>query len=602
MVIITHKLPDVMRFTDEVTVLRRGRLAGHGATTGLSRGDLTPMMIGEPHAPARPERRGGQRPGGGAVTVGGVPYAATRRQSQALHVRVIPEEPLRNGCVPGMSVVDNLNLRQFDQNEFGNCRPRRGDAQWPHRARGIGGGRGPARDRRACARCGCRYSCCDAGTERPGAAMRIAIPASGAYWLRNTRLPDAPGLADLQIADGIVAAVAPAGAAPDGADLRGGQVWPCFVDVHAHLDKGHIWARAPNPDGTFAGALAAVAADRVNRTEADLRLRMEYGLRCAYAHGTAAICTHLDSQHVNAAACWRAFCAMRNEWAGRIALQAVSLCTLEAYDGDAGRALADQVADAGGILGGVTQLAGPLDAPLPDGFQARLDRLFELANARGLDLDLHVDESGDAGARALHEIARTALLRGFRNRIQCGHCCSLSVQPEAMQRKVIAAVAQAGIAVVTLPMCNMYLQNRVSGRTPRWRGVTLVHELRAAGVPVSVASDNCGDPFYQYGDHDMLEVVREATRILRLDHSPGWSAAAGATPARLMGLDMGRVQPGASADLVLFTARHSHELLARPQTDRIVLRRGRVLDATLPDPALLDGLAPAGTHTEVPTA
>ena len=169
MVIITHKLSDVMRFTDEVTVLRRGRMAGSGATSGLSRGELTAMMIGEPHAPARPERQGaagaavrlqvrglhtpgslgqtaldiadlevrahevvgvagvsgngqrellevlgGQRPGGGAVTVNGVPYTASRRQSQDLHVRIIPEEPLRNGCVPGMSVVDNLNLRSFD--------------------------------------------------------------------------------------------------------------------------------------------------------------------------------------------------------------------------------------------------------------------------------------------------------------------------------------------------------------------------------------------------------------------------------------------------------------------------------------------------------
>ena len=68
------------------------------------------------------------------------------------------------------------------------------------------------------------------------------------------------------------------------------------------------------------------------------------------------------------------------------------------------------------------------------------------------DIDLHVDESGEAGARALREIARTALRRGFRNRIQCGHCCSLSVQPEAFARETVAAVAEAGIAVVTLPM------------------------------------------------------------------------------------------------------------------------------------------------------
>ncbi len=428
--------------------------------------------------------------------------------------------------------------------------------------------------------------------------MRPAIPASGDYWLCRARLPEGQGLVDLHVADGVVAAVAPAGAAPGGVDLAGGQVWPCFVDVHTHLDKGHIWRRTPNPDGTFAGALAAVAADRPHWTEADLRLRMEYGLACAHAHGTAAIRTHLDSNHGNAANAWRMFRLLRDEWAGRIALQAASICPLETYDGEDGRALADQVADAGGVLGGVTHLGGAFDAPLPQGLQDRLDQLFALAEARGLDIDLHVDESGEGGARALREIARTAVRRGFRNRIQCGHCCSLSVQPEAFARETIAAVAEAGIAVVTLPMCNMYLQDRAPARTPRWRGVTLVHELRAAGVPVSVASDNCGDPFYPYGDLDMLEVLREATRILHLDHSSSWSAAVNAVPARLMGLDAGGIRVGAPADLVLFSARHPHELLARPQSDRVVLRRGRALEAALPDPALLDGVGPTHDTTK----
>ena len=32
-------------------------------------------------------------------------------------------------------------------------------------------------------------------------------------------------------------------------------VLPCFVDMHTHLDKGHIWPRAANPDGTFDGVV-----------------------------------------------------------------------------------------------------------------------------------------------------------------------------------------------------------------------------------------------------------------------------------------------------------------------------------------------------------
>jgi len=37
---------------------------------------------------------------------------------------------------------------------------------------------------------------------------------------------------------------------------------------------------------------------------------------------------------------------------------------------------------------------------LPPEFPGLLDLVFQLAMERGLDLDLHVDESGDGGARA----------------------------------------------------------------------------------------------------------------------------------------------------------------------------------------------------------
>jgi cytosine deaminase len=223
----------------------------------------------------------------------------------------------------------------------------------------------------------------------------------------------------------------------------------------------------------------------------------------------------------------------------------------------------------------------------------QLDRLFALAGERGLDLDLHVDESLDPTARSLRHIAQAALRHRFAGKILCGHCCSLAVQEPDEALRTLDLVAQAGIAVVSLPMCNLYLQDRTPGRTPRRRGVTLLHELAARGIPVAVASDNCRDPFFAYGDHDMLEVFREAVRIAHLDRPVGaWPRAVARTPAEVMGLfQRGRIAVGAPADLVLFRARSFSELLSRPQTDRIVLRAGRPIDTTPPDHRELDHLS-----------
>jgi cytosine/creatinine deaminase len=436
----------------------------------------------------------------------------------------------------------------------------------------------------------------------------VSLPGEDRYRIKNARVPvdlaselaaradaDRTAGCDIVVDGGRIAALPPSGAAPLAdlpvVDLDGGIVLPRFVDMHTHLDKGQIWARRPNPDGSFFGARSAVAADReANWRAEDVRARMDFSLRCAFAHGTGALRTHLDSIGPQTMISWPVFAEMRQTWKDRITLQAVALfpTDLAVDDEPQFRTIVNTVARHGGALGGITFLG---EAPGPK-LELALDRIFGLAAARSLDIDLHVDESTSPDARSLEHIALAALRHRFRGRVVVGHCCSLALVPDAELKRIIGLLGEAGIAVVSLPMCNMYLQDRSPGRTPRLRGVAPVLELDAGGIAVAVASDNTRDPFYAYGDLDMLEVFREATRIAQLDHSDRpWLRLLGSSPADIIGLPgHGRIAAGGPADLVLTRARTIQELISRPQTDRVVVVDGRAIDSTPPDYRELDRL------------
>ena len=219
------------------------------------------------------------------------------------------------------------------------------------------------------------------------------VPASPA-WSASVRVPAvlldnaAPGavdedglvLADLRLEAGRIAALVPSGTATrDGVvDLNGGQGWPCFLDLHTHLDKAHTWPRAANRDGTIETARSNTRSDTLASWSAeDIATRFDFALRCAYAHGTAAIRTHLDCfLPRQAEIAFRVFRVMRDRWAGRITLQAAALVPMDAYDGEDGPILADLVARSGGILGGIARRMGS-DAETAM-LDARLDRLLRV--------------------------------------------------------------------------------------------------------------------------------------------------------------------------------------------------------------------------------
>jgi cytosine deaminase len=427
------------------------------------------------------------------------------------------------------------------------------------------------------------------------------------YWISRARVPacflsapvagadadfDGALLLDILIDGDRLVAIAAAGAAPreDACiDAAGRMVWPTLVDMHTHLDKAQVIPRVM-PDGSFAGGRTGTVKDREFWSHDDLRRRMDFALRCSYVHGVSAVRTHIDSFPELAERSWEVFRELRAKWAGRVALQGVSLFTLDLLRTDYGVKIADLTAASGGVLGGVTRAAGKDHVGTLDDTDALLDRLLALAAERGLDVDLHVDESADLTAFSLPRIAAAVIRNRFAGRLVCGHCINLALQPEEVARRTIELCAEARLNVVTLPAVMMYLQDREPRRTPRWRGVTLVHEFKQAGVPVAIGGDNVRDTWNAYGDHDMVEAFRQSVLILQLDHPFGDAPTmAGAIPGEIIREpSAGRLAVGGPANLIAFSARTLNELMCRPQSDRVVLNRGRPVRDKLPDYAELD--------------
>ena len=430
----------------------------------------------------------------------------------------------------------------------------------------------------------------------------MIIPTHQRFILINARVPaelvqaapvnaktDSEGalLLDVLIDQGKVMGLFPAGTAPQTSaciSLDGRHLWPAFVDMHTHLDCGQAMPRV-RPDGTIHTGFSLTAMDWERWTDEDMALRMEFGLQCAHVHGVSAIRTHVDSETLALSQRgYRVFDQLRRKWTGRVELQGVTIAAMEAWIGEQARGLADLTASMGGILGGVTDTLERGTNGTYDTLGLALDHLFALARERGLDVDLHVDQTEDVSVFTIPEIAKSRLRSGFQGRVVLGHCVNLSLQPPEVIESTLALAKEADLAFVSMPTPMMYLMDRKAGRTPRWRGVTAANEIRAAGLPLAIGGDNCRDAWYPYGDHDMLDTLKQAIRIFQADEPlTGSLAMASRVPADLIGRpDLGRLGLGLPANLVIFSARSLNVILSRDQGDRIVLSQGKQVTDTLP--------------------
>lgn len=374
---------------------------------------------------------------------------------------------------------------------------------------------------------------------------------------------------DLTLQDGRIASIRPS------AEPAQGLLLSAPVEAHAHIDKNYTVEETGGAQGDLFSAIRRMEVHRASWNGATLRPRMERALQEAWRFGTRALRTHLDWGRPEAPASLAVLEALRDAWQGRIELQFVALTPLDVYaDEDAGARIAREVQRAQGVLGAFVYRNADL-AP-------KLRRVFALAVQHGLRLDFHVDEGLDVEARGLRQIAELTLEHGLQGRVVCGHACSLSVQPEDEALETLALCARAGLHLIALPSTNLYLQGAWD-RTPVPRGLTRLHEARAAGLGLSLATDNVQDAFYPYGGYDLLDTFSLGVQAAHLAPALDWIDTVTTGPARALGLDWdGRLYEGAPADLLWLQARHEYELIGPRGRARRVIRAGRMIEEKHP--------------------
>jgi len=383
---------------------------------------------------------------------------------------------------------------------------------------------------------------------------------------------------DVRIDGATVADVAPAGTLaprPDDEvhDLAGHHLLPAPAEPHAHLDKALTSHRAPNATGDLAGAIVAIRQISEGFTHEDL---VDRATRAAYeylANGTTAIRTHADVGAHAGTRHARALVEVREALAGLVDVQVVALASAPWAPGEAelNARLLEEAVDLGvDLVGGAPHMWADR--------AAGLELSFEVAQRRGLPLDLHTDETLDPTAQGLLHLAQRVRSTGFAHGATASHCVSLGVHPLDVARATAAEVAAAGVGVVALPQTNLYLQGRDAPvATPR--GLTAVRTLLEAGATVGAGGDNLRDPFNPMGRADATEAASLLVTSGHLSTREAWDAVS-AGARRCMGLPVPAVAVGAAAEFVAIAAESLDAAVAGAGTARVVLSRGRVVAST----------------------
>jgi cytosine deaminase len=391
------------------------------------------------------------------------------------------------------------------------------------------------------------------------------------------------GTRDVSLADGRVREVAesPGDGSPvdderSGTTLRAGgrALVPALVDAHVHLDKAFLRAiaeetgpLAPNLDA----AIASVAALRTRLSAELVRQHAERAVDTLVRHGITAARVHVEIDSAVGLALVHLHRGLAAAVAGRIALELVAFPQRGLEPSGMRDLFAAAMAEGLSVVGGC-----PYVDTDPRG---HLDLVFALAERHGAPVDLHLDFSDDVGRSLLGLVVERTRAHAMSGRVTIGHVTTLAAMAPDAQARALAALAEAGIALVVVPATDLYLAGHGE---PGTRSLAPWERAAEAGVRVAIANNNIDNPFAPFGNGNLLQAAWLAgltRRAVTPDRRRLLFEAVTSGPAAILGLPPHGPVVGSAAHLALIDTRHAEDAVLCAPAVLATLRAGRLVYA-----------------------
>lgn len=413
----------------------------------------------------------------------------------------------------------------------------------------------------------------------------------------NARLRRREGLYTLHIDNGKIASINSQDKMvnkPLEGDINamGKLVIPPFIEPHIHLDYA-LSAGEPkwNMSGTLFEGIERWAERKPMLTSEDVTRRVIATLVMLKDNGIQHVRTHVDITDPSLISL-KNIIDIKEKVSNIIDIQVVAFPQEGTESFPNARDLMAKAADMGvDVIGGIPHYENTREKGIES-----IQFIMDLAEKKGLLVDIHCDEIDDPQSRFVEILAEEARMRSMGPRVTASHTCAMGSYDNSYCYKLFNNLKKSGINFISCPTESIHLQGRFDS-WPKRRGVTRVAELDQAGMNVCFAQDSIQDPWYPLGNGNILRTLDAGLHICHmmgykdLQHCLDYITENSAQTLCLG--DSYGIEEGRNANLVLLDAEDDYQAVQRQAKVLMSMRFGQVIMQREPEKIITPSLSPS---------